>query len=606
MPDVQRLLGDRVAAAIVAAFGQAFAGTDPLVRPAQAARFGDYQANVAMGLARQVGRPPREVAAAIVAQLDVADLCEPPGLAGPGFVNFTLRAGWLEAQAEALVGDARLGVATAKPRTVVVDYSAPNVAKEMHVGHLRTTIIGDALVRVLEFLGHRVVRQNHIGDWGTQFGMLIEQLAELGAAGRSGGIADLNDLYQQAQAKFRTDPAFAERARRRVVAFQRGDAASLALWRELVDASARYFAGVYARLGVTLSEADIRGESFYNPMLADVVAELQAKGLTRISQGALCVFPPGFAGRDGEPLPLIVRKSDGGYGYAATDLAALRYRVETLGADRLVYVVGAPQRQHFEMVFAVGRMAGWLRDGIEAEHVAFGSMLGPDGRPFRTRSGDSVRLVDLLDEAERRAAQVVAAKNPGLDEAARQRVARAVGVGAVKYADLTTDREKDYVFDLDRMLALDGNTAPYLQYAHARIASIFRRAGAPRPAGPDGHAAVGRAAAGPAATAGAVGLAGAAAAVGPVRLTHPAERALLVRLVQLETVLSAVADTLEPHRLCGYLYGLAAAFSEFYERCPVLRAGPAERRSRLALCLLTARTLRQGLELLGIEALDEM
>ncbi|HLK11277.1 MAG TPA: arginine--tRNA ligase [Candidatus Binatia bacterium] len=575
MADPQDVLARRIQDAIARAFGPAHAATEPLVRPAQHPRFGDYQANVAMSLGQRLGRPPRDVAAAIARALDVAGVCLPPEIAGPGFINLTLTADFLGAQAAALAADSRCGVEPAvAPVTTVVDYSGPNVAKEMHVGHLRSTVIGDALARTLAFLGHRVIRQNHLGDWGTQFGLLIEHLLD---AGEPPG-ADLDALYRAAQARFEAEPAFAARARERVVALQAGDAATLALWRRLVEQSAERFAAIYARLGASLTPADIRPESFYNPQLAGVVAALEAKGLARPSEGALCVFLDGFTRPDGAPLPLIVRKSDGGYLYATTDLAALRYRVEVLRAERLVYVTDARQAQHFAMVFAAARAAGWLPAGVRAEHVPFGTVLGEDGRPFRTRSGDTVRLADLLDEAERRAAALVAEKNPGLGDIARAEVAHAVGIGAIKYADLASDRVKDYVFSWDRMLAMDGNTAPYLQYAYARIRSIFRKAGGEPGAPPVA-----------------------------IAIAEPAERTLVLKLLQLGGVVRAVAETLEPHRLCAHLYDVATAFSTFYERCPVLQAPDAERRrSRLLLCDLTARTLSCGLGLLGIEALERM
>ncbi len=573
--DPQDVLARRLRDAIARAFGPEHAATDPLVRPAQHPRFGDYQANVAMPLAQRLGRAPREVAAAIVAHLDVGDVAHPPEIAGPGFVNFTLTDAFLGHQAAALAADPRCGVEpAATPLTTVVDYSGPNVAKEMHVGHLRSTVIGDALAHTLAFLGHRVIRQNHLGDWGTQFGMLIEHLLE---AGEPAG-ADLDALYRAAQRRFETDPAFAARARERVVALQAGEPTSLALWRRLVEQSTARFAAVYARLGAALTPADIRPESFYNPQLPGIVAELEAKGLARPSEGALCVFLDGFTRPDGTPLPLMVRKSDGGYLYATTDLAALRYRVEVLHAERLIYVTDARQAQHFAMVFAAARAAGWLPPHVRAEHVPFGTVLGEDGRPFRTRSGDTVRLADLLDEAERRAAALVAEKNPALDAATRARVARAVGIGAIKYADLASDRVKDYVFSWERMLAMEGNTAPYLQYAYARIRSIFRKGGGSPLAPPPSLA-----------------------------LGEPAERALVLRLLQLGGVVHAVAETLEPHRLCAHLYDVATAFSTFYERCPVLQAPDVTRRtSRLWLCELTARTLACGLGLLGIEVLERM
>ena len=580
----------RFARAIEAALGSDHAGADPVLRRSAQPKFGDYQANGAMALGKALGRNPRDVATAIVGHLDLGGIAEPPDVAGPGFVNVRLLPGYLSGKATELAGDARLGVRPVPvSETVVVDYSQPNVAKEMHVGHLRSTIIGDAIVRVLEFLGHRVIRQNHLGDWGTNFGMLIEHVGDLGEdqAAATLSLGDLEAFYQQAKAKFDADPEFAERARQRVVALQGGDPATLAHWQLLIDLSTRYFSTVYDLLGVRLTEDDIAGESFYNPMLADVAADLEAKGLAVVDDGALCVFPPGFAGRDGKPFPLMVRKSDGGFGYDATDLAALRYRVCELGAQRIIYVVDARQSQHFALLFKAGEMAGWLGDGRRAEHVAFGAVLGPDGRPFKTRAGGTVKLVALLQEAIERAEAVVADKNPDLDPATKAGVARAVGVGAVKYADLSNDRAKDYVFDLDRMLAMDGNTGPYLQYAHVRARSIARRAAAEPSTG---------AASGPTPT-----------PTPTVVVTEPAERALVLQLLALEGVVQATAESLQPHRLTTYLFELATAFTSFFEHCPVLRADTSEQRaSRLVLTDLTARTIRLGLDLLGIEAPERM
>ncbi|WP_437913331.1 arginine--tRNA ligase [Sorangium sp. So ce302] len=577
MADPVHALARAFKAAITAAFGAEHAAVDPSLRRSTHA---DYQANAAMALGKRLGRPPREVAAAIVAALELDGICRKVEIAGPGFVNLTLEDAYLTRELAETAGGGRLGIApAAEPETVIVDYSGPNAAKEMHVGHLRSTIIGDALARVLEALGHRVIRQNHLGDWGTPFGMLIEHMLDLGeaAASQELSVGDLNEFYRQARAKFDGDAAFAERSRRRVVRLQGGDEQTLALWRQLVRESTRYFDSVYRRLGVTLTDADFAGESFYNPMLPDVVEELGRKGLARESEGALCVFPAGFTGKGGEPLPLIVRKQDGGYGYATTDLAAIRHRLTTVGARRIVYVVGAPQSQHFAMVFATAREAGWLTPPARAEHVAFGSVLGADKKMFKTRRSETVKLSDLLDEALERAAKVVREKNPELDAEAGGAVARAVGVGAVKYADLSSDRIKDYVFDWDRMLAFEGNTAPYLMYAHARIRSIFRKAGveSPREAG--------------------------------IVLGEPAERALVLELLRFGAVLEDVAATLEPHRLCGYLFELAGSFTSFYERCPVLRAESDDvHRSRLALCDLTAEVLAKGLGLLGIEAPERM
>ena len=566
MADPLQLLTSLAASAIEAAFGRPF---DPVVRRSQHERFGDFQINGAMAIAKEVGSPPREVAAAIVEHLDVGSAFSEPEVAGPGFVNVRVRDDFLAAAA---VEAGSVTEATdADVQTVVVDYSSPNVAKEMHVGHLRSSVIGDALVRVLERVGHRVVRQNHLGDWGTQFGMLIEHLTEVGFAG--GGISDLNEVYREAQGRFERDGDFAERARQRVVLLQGGDEETLSAWRDLVAESERHFEAAYRRMGVLLTHDDVRGESFYNGLLDDVVDELKAAGLLVEDDGALCVFPAGFVGRDGTPLPMIVQKSDGGYGYAATDLAALRYRVRELGATRLAYVVDSRQSAHFAMLFAVAREAGWL-DGVVAEHVAFGTILGEDGRPFKTRTGDTVRLVSLLDEAVERAAAVVADKSPDLSDSEQLSVAAAVGIGAVKYADLANDRLRDYVFDWDRMLAMDGNTAPYLQYAHARIQSILRRAEA-------------------------VG--------GAVVIGHPAERALALQLLAFDEAVQATAAFLEPHRLCTYLFELASLFTTFYEHCPVLRAESDEvRASRLTLATRTADVLRAGLGLLGITAPDRM
>ena len=577
MPDPKSELSRRFRAAMAAAFGDELADTDPLIRPSS---FGDLQANVAMSLAKQLGRPPREVAAAIVERLDAGDLSERVEVSGPGFVNVTLRSDWIAAQAEKLAADERLGIALAdRPETVVVDYSAPNVAKEMHVGHLRSTVIGDALTRVLGFLGHRVIRQNHIGDWGAPFGMLIEHLIDIGAAdaGADWSVGDLNLFYQQAREKFDSDPDFAERARRRVVALQSGEEATLALWRQLVDESMRHFRAIYERLVVLLTDDDIDAESRYNPVLPEVVAELEAKGLLEESRGALCVFPPGFTGRDGERLPLIVRNSLGGYNYVTTDLAAVRKRVREFGATRLVYVVGSPQALHFSMVFAASAMAGWLDEDHRAEHAQFGSVLGADGKMLRTRSGDPIKLIDLLDEADQRAAKIVEDRGE-LDATTRSAVARAVAMGALKYFDLSFQRERDYVFDWDRMLSFDGNTGPYLQYAVTRIHSIFRRAGVDP----------------------------ASAATARVVLAEPAERALALKLLGLGEVVAAVAETLEPHRLCTYLFELATAFTDFYEACPVLQADQPLRESRLALCSLVARSLTLGLDLLGIRVPERM
>ncbi len=476
--------------------------------------------------------------------------------------------------------DKRLGVPpSGSPERVIVDYSGPNVAKEMHVGHLRSTFIGDAAVRVLEWLGHDVIRENHIGDWGTPFGMLIEHMLDIGEdeAAQELSIGDLDGFYKAARAKFDRDPSFADRARHRVVLLQGGDDTTRRLWRVLIDQSEKYFMTVYERSNVRLTAQDFVGESAYNDQLEPVVDELAQVGLLRDSDGAQCVFPAGFTNRQGDPLPLIVRKRDGGYGYASTDLATIRYRIRDLHARRVLYVVGLPQRQHLEMVFQAAREAGWLAPPVEAEHVGFGSILGVDGKLLRSRSGESVKLVDLLDEAVRRADEAVATKNPELDASTRAAVARVVGIGAIKYADLSSDRTKDYVFDYDRMLSFDGNTAPYLQYAYARIHSIFRKCGLK----PED-------------------------ATAEIAVREQAEHELAITLLGFEGVVHEVARTLDFHRLSGYLFAVATAFTTFYETCPVLRADDAIRDSRLALCNLTARVLAQGLDLLGITAPAQM
>ncbi|MGI5154242.1 arginine--tRNA ligase [Microbispora sp. CA-102843] len=573
MTDPQLVLTERVQQALGSAFGTEYATEDPLIRPSQ---FADYQANVALSLAKRLRRAPREVAQAIADHLDTADVSVE--VSGPGFLNLTLRDGWIAEQAAQRLLDERVGVPQPAPQTVIVDYSAPNAAKEMHVGHLRTTIVGDTLARTHEHLGNQVIRQNHLGDWGTQFGMLIEHLLDIGEEEALGMLAagDGNAFYQAARHKFDTDPEFQQRSRRRVPLLQGGDPETLRLWREFVDYSNRYFNKVYRTLGVTLTDDDIAGESMYNPMLADVCDELERTDVAEISEGALCVFPPGFKGRDDQPLPLIVRKSDGGYGYATTDLAAIRYRVRDLKADRILYVVGATQSLHFQMVFAAARMAGWLHDDVKAEHVQIGSVLGSDGKMFKTRSGASIKLTELLDEGVVRAEAVIADR--GYDPEARRQIARQVGMGAVKYADLSVSHDSEYVFDFDRMLALTGNTGPYLQYATARIRSIFRNGGIDPQS-----------------------------VTGPITLGHPAERALALQLLGFGSVVAAVAQLSEPHRLCNYLFDLAQAFTSFYESCPVLKAEEESvRQSRLALSALTLRVLLRGLDLLGIEVPERM
>jgi arginyl-tRNA synthetase len=578
--DVAVELGGRVVDAVAAATGEQIGIDQALVREATPEHGADYQSNAALALAKLLRRQAPALAEELARNLRVEDLTEPPTVAGPGFINLRLSKGWLEERLRELRADTRLGVPeVSEPRRIVVDYSSPNVAKEMHVGHLRSTVIGDALARLLRFVGDQVIPQNHVGDWGTPFGMLIEHMVEEDwslsshKSSQRHSIADLNDFYQAAYVKWREDPRFAARARDRVVALQGGDPATLALWEELVEESERHFQDVYEVLGVLLSDADIAGESTYQEQLADVTNELQERGLAVISEGALCVFPKGFEGRDGEPVPLIVRKRDGGYSYDTTDLAAVRHRTRELGAQELLYVVGAPQRLHLEMVFQVAREAGWLDGDARVRHISFGSVLGEDRKMLRTRTGAPVRLAELLAEAVERAAVVLAERGVEGD----LELARAIGIGAVKYADLSSDRERDYVFSWGRMLALEGNTSVYLQYANARARSVLRRAEL-----------------------------GGASAGTHVELSEPPERELGLALVRLPSAVDAVLADYKPHRLCSYLYRLAVAFSGFYEACPVLSAPEPLRSSRLALCELTSDVITLGLAQLGIEAPERL
>jgi arginyl-tRNA synthetase len=533
---------------------EAVTGIDPELRSATRPQFGHYQSNVALRLANSEGKPPREIAARIVATLDLADLCEPPEIAGPGFINLRLRTEVLAQAATDQLADPQVGVPqTSDPQIVVIDYSAPNVAKQMHVGHLRSTVIGDCLRRVLSGLGDHVIAQNHIGDWGTQFGMLVEQIHDEGIDASTLSLPEAEALYARASAHFRADQEFADRARRRVVALQSGDVQTRGTWRQLINVSLAGFNEAYARMGVLLTDDDLAGESMYNDDLPSVVAELEQSGITVIDDGALCVFVDGFA------APMIVRKSDGGFGYSATDLAAVRHRVRDLHANRLIYVVDARQSDHFDLVFAVARKAGFLPDDVITEHVAFGTVLGTDGKPFKTRDGTAVTLNSLLDAAEQQAAPPVA-------------------LAAIKYADLSNGLNKDYVFDVGRMVQTTGNTGPYLQYAHARVTQVLRKATA-RGFGEQSKVLV---------------------------LEEPAEQTLALLLTRFGDVVPEVGRTLQPHRLCNYLYELSGALAIFYEQCPVLQSSGAVRDSRLALCSATKRVLASGLTMLGIEPLERM
>ena len=579
-------LARQVEEAVTTALGRArpeLTGADPLVRRSDHA---DFQSNVAMASAKRVRARPAELAGALVAALPTDGPIAGVEVSGPGFLNITTTDDALWRQLALRLGDDRLGVDRPQEGSrVVVDYSAPNIAKEMHVGHLRTTIIGDCLVRVLGHLGATVIRQNHLGDWGTQFGMLIQYLVERPDAvwrhdqvepGTS-TVSALDELYRTARTQFDADEAFADRARARVVALQAGDEDTVAAWTEIVEESEETFREIYRRLGVLLEPDDSAGESTYNPWLAEVVDELVAAGVAVPSDGALVVESAEVKAPDGQPAVLMVKKRDGGYGYDTTDLATLRHRVRDLKADRILYVVDARQALHFRLIFEAARRMGWLTDEVEAVHVAFGTVLGPDGRPFKTRAGGTVRLMHLIDEAVDSARRTVTEREPDLPADELDLLAEQAGVGAIKYADLSTSRLKDYAFDIARMVSLSGNTSVYLQYAHARIRSILRKAGA---AG--------------------------APAVDPQLPMHPAERALVLALDELDAVLRDVAATSEPHRLCTYLFDTAKAFTDFYENCPVLIAEAGVRANRLALCRLAAATLHDGLGLLGIAAPDRM
>ncbi len=568
--NVRALLNKRIGAALSQASG---ADSPAAVQPASRPEFGDYQANGIMGAAKRIGMNPRELAAQVVAAATVDDLAEPLEIAGPGFLNITLQGSFI---ATTLAAEAPLSAGINR-QTVVVDYSSPNLAKEMHVGHLRSTIIGDAMARVLEALGHTVIRQNHVGDWGTQFGMLLAHLHDVSDADQSNELADLEVFYRAAKGRFDSQPEFAARARAAVVGLQSGDPDAQAQWQRFIDVSLAHCEEVYQRLGVALSRTDLAPESSYNDSLPTIVATLEQQGLIEESDGALCVFLDQFTNKQGDPLPVIVRKSDGGYLYATTDLAAILYRTSSLNADRVLYYTDARQGLHFRQIFAVASAAELAPEGMLLEHHPFGAMLGADGKPFQTRAGGVVRLTELLDEAETRARQLVAEKNPDLDEAEQSEIARVVGIGAVKYADLSKNRTSDYVFDWDQMLSFEGNTAPYLQYAYSRIRSLFRR--------------------------GDIDADSFAAEISP---TEPQEHKLGVALLRLPEVLEQVAAEGFPHYLCAYLYELATTFTQFYEACPVLSADEPVRSSRLALCNHTARTLKRGLGLLGIETVERM
>ncbi|ENM2868702.1 arginine--tRNA ligase [Citrobacter koseri] len=576
--NIQALLSEKVSQAMIAA--GAPANCEPQVRQSAKVQFGDYQANGMMAVAKKLGMAPRQLAEQVLTHLDLNGIASKVEIAGPGFINIFLDPAFLAEHVQQALASERLGVAKPAKQTVVIDYSAPNVAKEMHVGHLRSTIIGDAAVRTLEFLGHHVIRANHVGDWGTQFGMLIAWLEKQQQenAGEM-ALADLEGFYRDAKKHYDEDEAFAERARNYVVKLQGGDPYFLDMWRKLVDITMTQNQITYNRLNVTLTRDDVMGESLYNPMLPGIVADLKAQGLAVESEGATVVFLDEYKNKEGEPMGVIIQKKDGGYLYTTTDIACAKYRYETLHADRVLYYIDSRQHQHLMQAWTIVRKAGYVPDSVPLEHHMFGMMLGKDGKPFKTRAGGTVKLADLLDEALERARRLVAGKNPDMPADELEKLANAVGIGAVKYADLSKNRTTDYIFDWDNMLAFEGNTAPYMQYAYTRVLSVFRKAEIDE----------------------------SALSSAPVVIREDREAQLAARLLQFEETLTVVAREGTPHVMCAYLYDVAGLFSGFYEHCPILSAENEEvRNSRLKLAQLTAKTLKLGLDTLGIETVERM
>ena len=583
MTSILEQLKDSVSQALVSAFGTELADTDPLIAPTNNPKFGDYQSNVALSLAKPLKQNPRAIAQTIVDNLQVEDMCQTPTIAGPGFINFTLISDYIGQLLKLIQPDGRLGIRCVQPAKVVVDFSSPNIAKEMHVGHLRSTIIGDAIANVLEFRGYDVLRINHVGDWGTQFGMLIAYLREAYpealTTANALDLGDLVSLYKKAKVRFDEDEEFKQTARQEVVKLQAGAEDSHRAWKLLCDQSRKEFQIIYDLLDIKIEE---RGESFYNPFLEDIVSELEQKGLLEESEGAKCVFLDGFTNKDGDPLPLIVQKTDGGFNYATTDLAALKYRVKEDEANRIIYVTDSGQANHFAGVFQVAKKAGILPDDVEVVHVPFGLVLGDDGKRFKTRSSETVKLKDLLDEAVERAKNDLETR---LKEEERSetpefidRVSQVVGLSAVKYADLSQNRTSDYKFDYDKMLDLKGNTAPYLLYAYVRPQGISRKGNIDFETLTDAD----------------------------IVLEQPTELALAKHILQLEEVIKEVESTLLPNRICLYLFELSQKFNQFYEQCDILNAAEPARTSRLILADLTARTIKLGLSLLGIKVLERM
>lgn len=551
---------------------------EPLVRQSGKVQFGDYQANGIMGAAKKLGLNPREFAQKVVDNVDLNGIAEKLEIAGPGFINIFLAPTWLAQQTENAFSGDKLGINLNQAQTVVVDYSSPNVAKEMHVGHLRSTIIGDSVVRALEFLGNKVIRANHVGDWGTQFGMLIAYLEKMENEHASEmELSDLEAFYRAAKEHYDSDEVFAEKARNYVVKLQSGDDYCRTMWKKLVNITMQQNQHNYNRLNVTLTENDVMGESLYNPMLPEIVADLKAQGLAVEDDGALVVFLDEFKNKDGDPMGVIVQKKDGGFLYTTTDIAAAKYRYETLKADRALVFSDTRQSQHMQQAWLITRKAGYVPDSFSLEHHNFGMMLGKDGKPFKTRTGGTVKLADLLDEAVERAEKLIAEKNPDLTASEKQAVVEAVAIGAVKYSDLSKNRTTDYVFDWDNMLSFEGNTAPYMQYAYTRVRSIFSRAGI------DPNSLTGN-----------------------IVLIDEKERNLAIKLLQFEEAVMVVAKDGTPHVLCQYLYELAGIFSSFYEAYPILNAEESIKQSRLKLAHLTAKTLKQGLDLLGIKTVEKM
>jgi arginyl-tRNA synthetase len=576
---IRQIISDRFSAAMQSAGIPS--ECQPHIALSKKAGFGDYQANGAMAAGKRLGKPPREIAQTILDHLKLDDIATKTEIAGPGFINIHLNPEWLAQKISALRAAPTQGLRSYQSQKVVIDYSSPNLAKEMHVGHLRSTIIGDAIARILEIQGHEVIRQNHVGDWGTQFGMLLAELEEHLEEGEPANLAlkDLEGFYQQAKKHFDVDEAFANKAREYVVKLQSGDKAILALWDQFKTVSLEHSQEIYGQLNVTLNDADVRGESAYNDDLEPLVSELVERGFAVEDQGATVIFLEELADKDGNPSPVIIQKQGGGFLYATTDLAAIRYRANTLKADRLLYFIDARQSLHMQQVFCVARKAGFVDQSTSLEHHAFGTMMGKDGKPFKTRSGGTVKLAELLQEAIERAHKVVAEKNSDLEPEECKSIARKVGIGAVKYADLSKTRTNDYIFNWDSMLSFEGNTAPYLQYAYTRIRSVFRKARL-MPEDIEGE----------------------------ILLEHEDEKALALKLLQLPDVVEQVSKDALPHLLCTYIYELSSQFMRFYESCPILKEGVDEKQkhSRLQLCDVSAHSLKLGLELLGIEVMERM